>query len=181
MHPTTFKTLQTRKHQSGAVLIIGLIMLLVLTLIGATSMGTSTLEEKMAGNTRDRTIAFQAAESALREAERIVQGSASTLTFDTGCTHGFCDCASTTTICAEYWTDSTLNVWSTSNRHIKYNTTINNVATQSKYIIESLGSFTAPSDPVCPTCSRNHYRITALGYGMTPSARVMLQSTYRTQ
>ncbi|MCX7100437.1 MAG: PilX N-terminal domain-containing pilus assembly protein, partial [Methylobacter sp.] len=55
-------------NQSGAVLIISLIMLLLLTLIGTTAMQTSTLEEKMAGNLRDRDIAFQAAESALRDA-----------------------------------------------------------------------------------------------------------------
>ena len=61
-------------HQSGAVLIISLIMLLLLTLIGTTSMQTTTLEEKMAGNMRDRNIAFQAAESALRDAELDIQG-----------------------------------------------------------------------------------------------------------
>jgi type IV pilus assembly protein PilX len=60
--------------QSGAVLIISLIMLLLLTLIGASSMQTSSLEEKMAGNLRDRNLAFQAAESALRDAEQDIHG-----------------------------------------------------------------------------------------------------------
>jgi len=51
------------------VLFVSLIMLLVLTVIGVTAMQTTTLEEKMAGNLRDQTLAFQAAEAALREGE----------------------------------------------------------------------------------------------------------------
>jgi len=61
-------------QQSGAVLIVSIIMLLLLTLIGASSIQTSSLEEKMAGNLRDRNIAFQAAESAIRDAEQDIRG-----------------------------------------------------------------------------------------------------------
>lgn len=61
-------------NQSGAVLVISLIMLLLLTLIGASSMQTTSLEEKMAGNLRDRNLAFQVAESALRDAELDILG-----------------------------------------------------------------------------------------------------------
>lgn len=168
-----------RHKQSGAVLAVGLIMLLIMTLLGITSMGTTNLEEKMAGNTRDRAIAFQAAESALRQGESIVQANWSSLTFDTSCTGGFCDCSSTSTICPEYWTDSTLDVWNTGSRHNKYTDTINNVSSQGKYIIEYLGAYEQPLDPVCNTCPKDYYRITAVGYGMSPGATVMLQSTYR--
>ncbi|UOA07565.1 PilX N-terminal domain-containing pilus assembly protein [Methylobacter sp. S3L5C] len=61
-------------HQSGAVLIISLIMLLLMMLIGASSIQTTSLEEKMAGNLRDQNIAFQAAESAIRDAEQDIRG-----------------------------------------------------------------------------------------------------------
>ena len=57
------------KTQQGAVLIFGLILLLALTLIGISSMQGSVFNEKMAGNSRDRNFAFQAAESALRDGE----------------------------------------------------------------------------------------------------------------
>jgi type IV pilus assembly protein PilX len=57
------------RHQRGAALIVGLIMLLLLTLIGVAGMRDTLLQEKMAGNMRDREIALQAAESALRAAE----------------------------------------------------------------------------------------------------------------
>lgn len=63
-----------RSHQSGAALITGLIFLVVLTMIGVTAARMSTLEERMSGNMRDRSIAMQAAEMALRDAERDLLG-----------------------------------------------------------------------------------------------------------
>jgi type IV pilus assembly protein PilX len=55
--------------QTGAALIVGLIFLVVLSMIGVTAARMSTLEERMSGNMRDRSIAMQAAEIALRDAE----------------------------------------------------------------------------------------------------------------
>lgn len=56
-------------RQRGSTLIVSLLILIVMTLIGLTGMSTSNLEEKMAGNTRDQALAFQAAEAALRDGE----------------------------------------------------------------------------------------------------------------
>jgi Tfp pilus assembly protein PilX len=53
------------QSQSGVTLIISLVLLLLLTLIAVSSMKTTGLQEKMAGNDRDRNLAFQAAEAAL--------------------------------------------------------------------------------------------------------------------
>lgn len=55
--------------QRGSALIMGLIMLLVVTMMGLTAMQSTTQQERMAGNLRDRNIAFQAAEAALRRGE----------------------------------------------------------------------------------------------------------------
>ncbi len=55
--------------QRGAALITSLIFLIVLTLIGITAARMSGLEERMSGNLRDRSLAMQAAELALRDAE----------------------------------------------------------------------------------------------------------------
>ncbi len=60
------------KHQSGIALMIGLVMLLLLTIIMIAAMRVTMLEERMAGNLRNHNIAFQAAESALREAEAFI-------------------------------------------------------------------------------------------------------------
>ena len=55
--------------QQGATLVIALVMLLVMAALGASTMNTATLEERMANNARQKAIANAAAESALREAE----------------------------------------------------------------------------------------------------------------
>jgi type IV pilus assembly protein PilX len=57
------------KRQKGAVLVIGLIILVVLTLLGIQGMRTNVAQERMASNMRERNVAFQAAESALRVGE----------------------------------------------------------------------------------------------------------------
>ena len=56
-------------RQRGSALIIALVFLLVMTLIGVTAMQGTSQQESMAGNMRDRNLAFQAAEAALRAGE----------------------------------------------------------------------------------------------------------------
>lgn len=56
-------------RQHGGALITGLIMLVALTLLGITVLQSANLQERMSGNTRDRNLALQAAEAALRDAE----------------------------------------------------------------------------------------------------------------
>ena len=56
------------RHQSGAVLIVAMIILVVLTLLGVTAMNTSSLQEKIASNTQEQVHAFQAAETGLNQA-----------------------------------------------------------------------------------------------------------------
>ncbi|MGB1579957.1 MAG: pilus assembly PilX family protein [Nevskiales bacterium] len=56
-------------HENGAALVVSLLFLLVLTIIGIASVSTTTLQERMANNTREQNLAFQAAESALRDGE----------------------------------------------------------------------------------------------------------------
>ena len=62
-----------RQKQKGAVLLVCLVMLLVLTVIGVSSMSSSTLQERMAGGARDYNQAFQAAEASLRVGEAYVR------------------------------------------------------------------------------------------------------------
>lgn len=57
------------RKQSGAVLIIGLIFLLVLTLVGVTAMRGTVLQERMAGNYNESALAFQRSEEVLRAGE----------------------------------------------------------------------------------------------------------------
>ncbi|MFI8742234.1 pilus assembly PilX family protein [Stutzerimonas zhaodongensis] len=58
--------------QKGAVLVVALIMLLLLTVIGLASMRGTSLQESMSGNMRDSSLALQASEAALRKGEEDV-------------------------------------------------------------------------------------------------------------
>jgi type IV pilus assembly protein PilX len=64
------KTHLTPRLQRGASLLISLIFLVMMAMLGVTVANVTNLEERMAGNTRDRDLALQAAEAALRDAER---------------------------------------------------------------------------------------------------------------
>lgn len=65
-------TYSVHKYQSGAVLIVGLVMMLLLTIIGLSAIRGAGLQEQMAGNARDRNLAFQAAEASLRIGEDLL-------------------------------------------------------------------------------------------------------------
>lgn len=60
-------------NQRGISLLIVLMLLLVTTLLGIAVLRGTLLEERMSANLYDRSLAFQAAESALRRAEASVQ------------------------------------------------------------------------------------------------------------
>jgi len=53
------------KKQSGAILVVGLVLLLVLTVLGISTMSTASLELNMAGNDQFAENAFQLAESGI--------------------------------------------------------------------------------------------------------------------
>lgn len=61
------RNLNTQRQQ-GMVLITALVMLVVLTMLGLSSMGTNTLEERMAANSQEVNRAFQTAEAGLQMA-----------------------------------------------------------------------------------------------------------------
>lgn len=60
------------RKQRGAILIVALIFLLVMTVLILASIRGTVMQERMASNLYDRSLAFQAAEAALREGERFV-------------------------------------------------------------------------------------------------------------
>ena len=64
--PTSAKKIW--KDQSGAALVIALLMMITLTLIGMGAIFTSTFEVQISGNKRGSTDAFYAAESGLQVA-----------------------------------------------------------------------------------------------------------------
>ena len=143
-------------HKEGAVLIISLIMLLLLTIIGVTAIQTNSLEEKMAGNMRDQNLAFQAAESALRVGETETATIAAS-DFYTGSTNPLSD----------------INWANASVRAYKAN---------ALYIIEpptiTYGFGYEAGTPSSSAQTNYWYRITARGTSGTGNAMVILQSIF---
>ena len=170
-----------RKRQKGAAIFIALIMLLVMTIIGITASQTTTLEEKMAGNLRDQTLALQAGEAILRWTETWVGQLVGEPTAVAGCTSG-CD----TTV----WRLNTLPfdltsaaVWSTGSVRSNYTgigTGPGMVAAVPKSVVEE-HSFIKDSlneGKQNDTSGQMFYRLTANGTGGTTSAQALLQATY---
>ena len=59
------REIHTPHKQSGAILVVGLVMLLVLTILGVSTMNTASLELNMAGNDQFQENAFQLAETGI--------------------------------------------------------------------------------------------------------------------
>lgn len=159
------------KKQVGAVLATSLIMLLLLTLIGVSAMQTTSLEEKMAGNMRDRNVAFQAAESALRAGE----------TFLTQATLPIFTNSGTDGLYSEAATAIDLNgSWTGLNKASYPTNTLSGVTAVPEYVIQKLGNVdSGGSLDAMVINSSEMYRISARGVGGTSTAVVVVQSIYK--
>jgi type IV pilus assembly protein PilX len=62
-------SLNNHSKQSGVVMFVALILLLILSLLGVTAARMQTVEERMARNEDNRQLGAQSAEAALRSAE----------------------------------------------------------------------------------------------------------------
>lgn len=56
-------------RQRGAVLVVSLLLLLVMTVLALTASQATQMQERMAGNARDLDLSFQASEGGVRSAE----------------------------------------------------------------------------------------------------------------
>lgn len=70
------RTSSVVRRESGISLIVVLLLLLVMTLLGLAVLRSTLLEERMSANMYDRSLAFQVAEGALRDAEKVIQTAA---------------------------------------------------------------------------------------------------------
>lgn len=171
-------SLPIRHVQQGAILVVALIMLLAMTLIGVTGLSSTTMQERMAGNTREGNIAFQAAEAALRQGEAFL--TTATLPDFNG-TNGLYKPAPGGT--AQRW-DVAANWTGTASKEYTGGLNISDVtlAATPRYMIEELPATPAPggtqtSDTPAPETGM--YRVTARAVGRSDSTVVMLQSTYK--
>ena len=163
-------------RQRGVTLVVVLILLLVVTLIALASLRGTLMEERMSSNVRDRSLAFQAAEAALREGEAVAAGKPKVP--NAGCAAGLC--AKPDPAAAPVWNDET--VWAAApEAAVKLDKTV-----KPRYIVELLaddvppkGSCTTSGDVSETTCSgiERRYRITARSEA-DGRASVMLQTIF---
>lgn len=163
-------------RQQGATLIVCLVFLLILTMIGVSSIQSATLQEQMAGSARDYNAAFLAAEFSLREGESYLQ---SATLGDFAGTQGrfvICSPASTAAACmTPSWSNRASTGWVTQSG-------LGHVSTQPQYIIEKypvVVDVNAPLDADTPPVQIEVYRVTARGFGVSENSMSVLQTTYR--
>jgi type IV pilus assembly protein PilX len=175
---------QVAPSQRGASLVVALMFLLALTILGLVTVRSSTVQERMAGNDRDRAIAFEAAEAALRDAERdILANLTAGSPFDAACTSGLClpSATATPTWNAVSWNGATSRVYGASSGAGDYPL---DVAQPPRYIIELLPDIPSGAGNTLVAGARSSttggtgYRITARGWGRRDTTQVMLQSVF---
>lgn len=194
------------KPQSGAALIVALVLLAAISLIGVANMQSSTLEMRMAASTFERERSFAIVDAGLREAElslstqmnlKLVDLQSDTCTtgkcftstcanglcfdgvFDSGMTEIECEVAPTagTTERVKFWEQATL--WSTAGKYLEIEVQEKIV----KYFYEFLcfvPAGTAPfngDDPANYNSGEPLFRITAYSESEGDRAPIMLQST----
>lgn len=178
------------RTQKGAVLIVGLLMLLIMTIIGVTAIQSTGLEEKMAGNVRDRNVALQATESALREAEDYIEGLATVSGF-TGANglYGFSNPEpftydGTSNPTPKKLTDS--NTWTTANSRA-FSESLDGVHTVPRYMLKIRSQGNSNMEGALnvqgygkenPASQAVIFRVTARGTGGTDQSQVFLQTHY---
>lgn len=159
----------------GSALIVGLVLLLLMSVISLVSLKAIRTDERMAGNLQDQYLAFQAAEAALRRAEFLLsQPTPPSFVTTPGLYH---------------YQDNDLPApldLDAGNAQIYGQTTepLTGVCQQPRFIIEQMeAGIEEGASLVVGTRyvgdRRNAYRITALGFGGSPTTRAVLQSTFR--
>jgi type IV pilus assembly protein PilX len=138
--------------QRGVTLIITLVMLVVVTLIAMSSLRSTTLNERMAGNSRDRQRAFQAAEAAVRVCLAQLENNNYLGTKSTSAAAG----ATPLWEVATNWTDTTSTAVTVTGAGLNANP---------RCLVENLGS-------------AGSFRVTGRAVGGAADTVVMLQATY---
>jgi type IV pilus assembly protein PilX len=157
-----FSVSHISRPQRGMALLVSLIFLLLLTLLGISSMQNATLQEKMAGSVTLRNQSFQLAEAALRSGENAVAASAYSIPV--------CDAALTSVKCSPPTESATL----TANGTNATSGVVWIAAGNGFYGVQKIGT---TMDPVnMPSSSTILYRIT--GVGIQGNSRTVLESIY---
>jgi type IV pilus assembly protein PilX len=191
--PTLWPKRRRPSDQRGVALIVSVLLMLLISLLGLTAMRSNNLDERMAFNQRDRQVAFQAAEAALRDGEQYVATNKNSLfaplmeaNFSATCETGVCRSAVASPKWAQLseaeWTSTAAAVvGSTASRTLVYGAAsgaaaIAGVSAPPRFFVEYQGT-NEPIDVGMP-CVAN-FLISARGNGNNAATLVTLQSVFR--
>ncbi len=194
--------------QRGAVLVVALIFLLLLTILAISASGRSLLQERMAGGLRNAQQADMSAQTALRGAEWKLWTSTSNVTAHLNCGSGiFTDCyiydpanpiANVVNFRTQQgWVTAGSTVYKGYANGLDYTTFATtgqsgNLANNPRYIIEDLGvelppgvsgslhesGATGSTGTGSASTARHIYRITARATGANENTVRVLESTF---
>lgn len=181
------------QYQTGVALVLTLSILLILTILGVSSIQTTSMQERMARNYRDVNIAFQGAEAGASEAEEYLETIANIAAFPEEdaaqlCVSGLCTSLDGTA----RWTQAFGYVdWSSTSTFREATTTAEELgaADDPKYFIEYVAKVTIEQDTLNignvgegGSSGRAYvFRITSRGTGGTAESAAMIQTLYGRQ
>lgn len=170
------------QRQRGAVLVVSLLLLLVMTLLGLGASQSTRMQERMAGNQRDVELAMQGAEAGLRAAEDLLP-SARAISL----------CQANRTSCAAYLENTLVDAsrvpldlgrqsddwWTTWSKQHPANSSLG-LQQPPQFVSERVARMRdtlSEGDPNIKVV-REYYRVTSRSRGLTNTAQVVVQSTY---
>lgn len=168
--------------QQGAALIVTALLMLVISLLALVALRRSNLDERMAFNQRDRQVALQAAEAAIRAGEEQIRDQFG-LALDESFFIGKDDCGAADyggwcrpTSPQQSW--SSLS-WANGNppntRTLASGEELKGVSSQPRYLIEYKGAIPQGGGDLCVA----RFLITARGFGLNNNSNVTLQTVYQ--
>ena len=185
MYPTAH-----RGSQRGLSLVTTLLFMVSALVLGVSVLTVNVTQERIIGNTKDRDLALQAAEAALRDAEQDILASVTPATpFTDTCTNGLCTAPTQRTPVNPLPVDKQAGFsWSTPANVRTYGQftaapALPAVSAQPVYVVERLGYMGVPIGDsgaigVRPAIPGVGYRITARATGARAETVVTLQSIY---
>ncbi|MGB6452633.1 MAG: PilX N-terminal domain-containing pilus assembly protein [Steroidobacteraceae bacterium] len=176
-------TRPTPPRQSGAVLFVALVFLLILTLLGVMLARTQTTEERMAQNDGNHELAVEAAEAALRYAEsNISEGLYVNFAGDTNGLYQLNPAV------GSVYTPGSASFWTTANSAISYGgASLASVSTAPQFIVEQLPAVADGGDSLGlgggygTSTNLNVYQITAHASGGDQTGTATLRSIYQVE
>lgn len=170
----------TSKRQRGAVLIMALLLVVVMTMLGVSAMQGAVLEERMAGNAHDHNMAFQSAESGLRDAAAWLLGLVARPDANATASSGIYEVGALGGGMMDYafdWTAKGRN-YGTGTSHAAGDFSYHSALPT--YVVEETAFVRDSFDPEAAATGQGkyYYTVSSIGYGGSGASEAVAQSVY---